>query len=85
MTFSYELTWWNEIEGEYGKSEKIKGFIAAKNYLDATKKLIHCYGEKETTYLSLEPFSPDDFIEFRENKAELANYVKEQIKEDVMW
>lgn len=85
MTFSYEITWWNEFKGENGAFEKIKGFIVAKNYFDATKKLTRSFGEKETEYLSLEPFAPDDFIEFRENKIALADYIKAQLKEDIMW
>lgn len=84
MTFSYELTWWNEYEGEHGASESLKGFIVAKNYIDATKKLLHSYGEKETERFSLEAFSPDDFIEFR-NRSILADFVKEELKEDVIW
>lgn len=85
MTFSYEITWWNEFEGEHGASENIKGFIVAKNYFEATKKLLHQYGETETERFSLECFAPDDMLEFRENKTALVDYVKEQLKEDIMW
>lgn len=85
MTFNYEITWWNEFEGENGQFENSKGFIVAKNYLDATKKLIHSFGERETECFYLEAFSPDDFIDFRKNKTALADYVKKELKEDIMW
>jgi len=85
MTFSYELTWWNEFEGEHGASEDVKGFIVAKNYLEATKKLLHYYGETETERFSLGYFAPDDFIEFSGNKTELADYVKKELKENIVW
>ena len=85
MTFSYELTWWNQFEGEHGASEDVKGFIVAKNYFDATKKLLHSFGEEETHRFSLEAFSPDDFLEFRENKFALADCIKKVLEEDIMW
>lgn len=84
MTFSYELTWWNQFKGEHGESENIKGFIVAKNYFDATKKLLHSFGEEETHRFSLETFSPDDLLEFRNNPV-LADYVKEQLAKDIIW
>ena len=85
MTFSYELTWWNEFEGEHGASEDIKGFIVAKNYFEALKKLLHQYGETETECFSLGYFAPDDMLEFREGKGALWDYVKNELKEDIMW
>lgn len=78
---------WTSEDINY-ETERKALFLCADSYSDAIEKLTEFYGENEMTYVSLEPFLPDDFLEFDKDtleELELFTEIKRTIGEKVIW
>lgn len=85
MIYITELKFWDEYENQH---VRVKSFVTANNIKDAADKVINYYGEDPIEKLSFEPFSPDDFLEFRVDnpeEEELFEKVRKRIGDEIIW
>ena len=84
MIFKAQVVWYNVGN----KQNELAGvFLLADSYSEALGKLALYYGEDEINKVSIEPFSPDDFLEFDMNdQGDKETYREIEKKgEDICW
>lgn len=83
MVFKAQVSWYNPD----GKTDNIGVYMCADSYVNAMEKLVSYYGEEEMERISIEPFSPDDLLEFdMDNQDDKEIYFGiEEKAEDICW
>ena len=60
-------------------------FIVANTLTEAVQKLSDYYGEECLERIDIKSFSPDDFLIFNNENAELFDMVKSALEPDIIW
>lgn len=84
MVFKAQVVWYDEDDRQ---NELAGVFLLADSYSEALGKLARYYGENEINKVTIEPFSPDDFLEFDMNDQDDKETYREIEKkaEDIGW
>ena len=68
-----------------GKVKPCSMFICADTIVQAVQQVSDYYGEQTIESVEVRPFSPDNFLSFNEEDAELFHTVKHHLEEDIVW
>ena len=84
MVFKAQVVWYNTDDRQ---NELAGVFLLADSYSEALGKLARYYGEDEINKVTIEPFSPDDFLEFDMNDQDDKEMYHgiEKKEEDICW
>lgn len=60
-------------------------FVCADTMVEAVQQISNHYGEDTLEFIEVRPFSPDKFLAFTEEDAELFHTVRRHLESDVCW
>ena len=85
MIYTVKVKFYSECSDHMDKIETRFCFVPAYSMEEAAEKMESYYGRKEIDEITIGVFSPDDFLEFDSDCADMFYNVKSTLGERVVW
>lgn len=87
MMYIVKVRWYNEFSDKEDKMEETNCFVPGDNFHDIIDKMEAYYGKNEIEKITIEIFSPDNFLEFNNSlhDCDLFRAIRETLEPRIIW
>ena len=87
MMYIAHVRYYNELSNRENQMEDVHCFVPGDSFHDVINTMEAYYGKNEIESITMEVFSPDNFLEFSDSlhDKDLFKAVKETLEANVIW
>ena len=85
MMYTVKVKWYNEFSKAENKMDTNFCFVAAESYHEVIDIMEQYYGKNDIEEITMSVFSPDNFLEFDSDVADMFYDVKATLGAKVIW